>query len=403
MPKIDKPKIILSFFIICCFANLSAALLIHLFGDSLFFLVGLKDAALFSTLLISLLIYRSATSTITYLVIIAAFCLIFILTSLPNETKPLAVFSGLRQIITVLLIITLGQTLADSCIDKQRKTLKYLMNLGLAILLIGIVERFTHAWSLFIKEYFLLKNIGVLPNGYPFILIEPLSFFNEFEGVTGFLRASSTFLDPINFGHVMVFWYFLADELKTTKLKPLFAAAVLLSFSKAAILQLVIVILFRTKRIPVALKALMCFSAVSFSLFFIMQHAGFESHQRGLTNSLSSLTVFGLGLGEAGNVSSMYDSNESNIGDSFIGALIGQIGVIGSAIWFILIGSQLYRCWHLNRTLSLILVSQLGLSILTENSFNFLSLLPAAFMCGYITRSRIKPSLFPSKSEYLYR
>jgi Ca2+/Na+ antiporter len=125
------------------------------------------------------------------------------------------------------------------------------------------------------------------------------------------------------------------------------------------------------------------------SLAFISTHTGFQSHSRGLFNSFESISAFGMGLGGAGNVSVMYAAIKSGIGDSFVGALLGQVGFIGCVIWFLILLYKLKESYLMSRTITLLLVTQLALGFLSENSFNFLSIFPAAFFCGYIVRSKL--------------
>ncbi|SEJ25934.1 hypothetical protein SAMN05216201_106120 [Pseudomonas linyingensis] len=387
MLTINKPRTTLLFFVVCCFANIAAALLIHFIGPSASVAIALKDIALFSIIALSLVAFRVNHKDIIYISLIAAYAAVFLIISANNETPPIAALSGLRQIITVFLIISLGALLSSKTKTTQENTIKHILAVGVIIASIGVIERFTHLWSPFIREYFELKNIGVLSIGYPFVLIEPLPVFNEFNGVTGFLRASSTFLDPVNFGHAMVFWFFLSSIMGLKRLKYLFLLSVIISFSKAAIFQLILIALYRS-RISFALKISLCLAATVIGLTFIATHAGFDSHFRGLVNSIGSLSVFGKGLGEAGNVSAMYATNDSGIGDSFIGALIGQVGIAGTLIWSILLAYQLKQALTINSTIPLILITQVALGFLSENSFNFLSIMPAAFFCGYIARSK---------------
>jgi hypothetical protein len=196
MLTFDKSKATLILFAGCCFANGLAALLIHFLGLSSYVLLALKDIILFVMIFISLVFFGVRKDDVIYILAVALYGLVFFLISLFKDVYSIAALAGLRQIITVFLIFFMGALLSSKIKESQKNTINYIVSVGVIVAVIGVVERFTHLWSPFITEYFELKNIAVLSVGYPFVLIEPTLLFNEFEGVTGILRASSTVSAP---------------------------------------------------------------------------------------------------------------------------------------------------------------------------------------------------------------
>lgn len=116
--------------------------------------------------------------------------------------------------------------------------------------------------------------------------------------------------------------------------------------------------------------------------------SGILLHIGGLNSAFENISFWGHGIGSAGNYSIMFSaSNQSLLGisDTYIGALIGQIGIFGTFLWillgFVIILSP--KSERASKILSLkLFFSIFGVSILSENTMNVTSFLLPAIIIG---------------------
>lgn len=389
---IIRPKNLFFFFYDFIIAsNIIGAVLIYMTGANVF--LGLKDMCLILVFLIFPFLFKIKKRVINNsLVIFLLFLTPLFVFFIASDAGFLARFTAIRQLIVFWIIFCVAIYYTGTRTFNYEKVLIKIIKIGLFVVVIGYIERFTHLWSGFIGPFFLAKNISVFSsNGYPPVLIEPTFPINEFSGVTGFLRMTSTFLDPINLGHASVAWYCMTkmaenegflDRRKSNYYKFLFFTVIIMAFSKAAIIQFFIVSFFSAKYLSIFFKTIIAATLTLASLYLVSHTPGFLLHLNGLVNSFKSLTVFGHGLGEAGNIAQMYDSNNLlAVGDTFIGSILGQLGIVGLCYWlspFVLISLYLKE----NKLILVLLWSQIALSSLSENTFNFLSIFNLAILCG---------------------
>lgn len=306
--------------------------------------------------------------------------------------EPFLVGASIRQLFApdfLILFAMLWTTRPEAA-----STAPFLVRCCLWVAIFGVFERFTHFWGLsgLIEDFFLAKKIGVLSSGYPFIFLEPTQIlgFNEFPSDFGVLRASSTLLDPINLGHVMVagmvgFAYIKERQpMAFTALERRFIpwilfATLVLSISKGALLQFAILVILFPAILPIPYVNLL-FGVVGLIAGgqYVVTHAGFTLHLSGLTNALDSASVTGLGLGRAGNYAAILGSDSvdsvssGTIGDSFFGAVFGQIGLLGLSLWLLpFLALSIRPILQRNLMPVALIWTQLIVAILSENSFNF--------------------------------
>lgn len=362
--------------------NVLAAIIIHIFGEQAGFIIGLKDAVLIITIIMVALFFGYQKLGKGELQILIAPLLFFMLYIPFGEADLFTRISSLRQILVFFLFVLLGYFLSPVKKEALSRTPNALITIGLIVVIIGYIERFTYAWSFFIKEYFLSKNIGVLDIGYPFVMIEPFELFNEFSGV-GFLRMSSTFLDPINFGHACVFWYFLSHQQNKKFSMLVFLTGIFFAFSKAAFMQFILIYILAVLRIPMVVKWVIALVAGLAGLAIMASHPGFLLHQKGLITALANISTFGTGLGTAGNVAWMFGSADSGVSDSFLGALLAQTGVVGLLGWLFFSVLILKASYKNNNIFPIMMFTHIALGLLSENSINFLSIMLPAIMTGW--------------------
>ena len=93
--------------------------------------------------------------------------------------------------------------------------------------------------------------------------------------------------------------------------------------------------------------------------------------------AIINVNWFGHGLGLVGNYAKMFATdltiyNTMHISDTFIGSVLGQLGIVGLCFWssyFARYFIDLFR--RILMPGSIIIISQLIISILSENTLNF--------------------------------
>ncbi|KAA6342046.1 hypothetical protein EZS27_010182 [termite gut metagenome] len=312
-------------------------------------------------------------------VIIIFFLITLIINYLLLNIEYIAPVNNIRQIIApiIMFYIYTGIQLSE---ESLKKINKYLYFSIVFIFVFGVFEQTYQLWEkINLSDFFYLKNILVNENGLSYMFYEPM-FENR-------RRMVSVFLDPISLGHFYAtlgsYIFYLKNKNKIQKrIFYICVFGLCLCLSKGAILQFIICIFFFNKKFSSLLKL---FIIVLF--FFILEKtlvninvSGIIIHINGFISITDSLTFFGNGIGTAGNYSSMF-SNQSlklDIGDSYIGSLIGQIGIFGVSIWIILmciiihfsISDRESKKVALKLFFSIFLIS-----ILSENTMNVTSFL----------------------------
>ncbi|HQF36154.1 MAG TPA: hypothetical protein PLL26_00730 [Candidatus Dojkabacteria bacterium] len=312
--------------------------------------------------------------------------------------SPASIFlkmASIRQIMSFEIFFLIGYELIKNRLT-YKKTVRIFLILGLVIVSFGIIEKSLKLWSFFdLSAYLGAKNIGFYENGYPYFFIEPIpEAISNLIGVTSVTRMVSTILDPINLGHILVLCVALSlkDNLKIFKFKVtnfflifVYIVGIFLTFSKGAWIQLFLVLVLKYNKFVRRYWILFFIILFLFLIGIGPFHPGLSIHIKGLTNSIKSATLWGLGLGMAGNYSSMFGNANSTIGDTYIGAIIGQIGVVGIVFWFLLIYS-IYKKSVSENILGFVLFSQIFVAIFSENSFNILSIVFLFLLIGGLYR-----------------
>lgn len=316
-------------------------------------------------------------------------------------------FASVRQIMAFEIFFLIGYELIRNKII-YCKTVKILLFLGLIVVLFGLVERTLKIWHFFdLSSYFGSKNIGFYENGYPYFFIEPLpDLISNIVGLRSTTRMVSTILDPINLGHILVLCValLLKDDFKIYKIKItylvilfIYILGIFFTFSKGSWIQLIIIISLKYNKY-IRKYGILFFCLLFVALLCIVPfHPGLAIHVNGLTNSIKSATLWGSGLGMAGNYSSMFGNINSTIGDTYIGAIIGQIGIVGITFWLLLV-YIIYKKGVSGSVLGFVLISQLFVSILSENSFNILSIAFLFLLIGGTYRIRKSENKFNSSN-----
>lgn len=293
-------------------------------------------------------------------------------------TEPfMAKVGSLRQLVIPYGIISLGYLLTYS-FDEQRleKWLKnsiYFLTMGSLIIYLGLIFEWLpmEAWGD-------MKQLALSIFDIPYMF---------YDGLTGdFIRNVSTFLDPINLGHYLVF--VLIYFFYTKKAHPVFLLLVFVSLSfticKGAFLQLALTIyIIERKRLPQWLFYMGLLSIAPLLYWASLHHDGIALHLHGLQEAITHMSFLGEGLGAVGNQAVLFEGSTSlAIYDTFLGSVLGQLGLLGLLCWllpFVLLCLKLKKhIW-----LQALLISQLVIALISENAFNFLSVLPLMLFLGF--------------------
>lgn len=355
------------------------ALLFHFFPHVSLILAG-KDILIFLFLLILLIgthnpIKRVPISLLSFAPFIAILWLSFIFSDAAWAAK----MGSFRQLVYPILFLTMGAIfgLSKSMLEQSNQKLK----IGLWILVgLGFAIYFTPASQLlWLKAYFNAKGVDISEVDIPAQWLEPIW--------GGIPRMVSTFFDPVNWGHFLVFALFTFIPTKKSwgdwLLASLIVMCIALSFCKGAWLQMAVMVGILYVNVPKWLKLiglamipLVVYIAAGF-------HDGIANHQMGLENAIKTITLFGYGLGNVGNVAIIFNELfQPLIFDSYVGAVIGQLGFVGFSCWILGWLVLIINVMKTNRVLAWLLISQILVSFYSENAFNLLSVLVICLYAG---------------------
>lgn len=372
---------LIAFFIAWSATSSVIILVLIKLGISGSIIFALKDSPIYIAMIIFFHAWGLQKKSIHILTGILIFiaALILNLTILtPDYANPAA---NIRQIVAPILISAFFLALKLNIKDVTSGA-KILYLTLLAVFIFGTIEIAFEIWkSIDLSKYFNLKGIPVDEHGLSYMFYEPILGYRE--------RMTSTFLDPISLGHffastfIVAFYKCLYEGKQRFIVMSISIAGLVLCFSKGAFLQAFIGTTILNPRIHLFIRALLL--SIPFAIFSaIPNKAGILIHLNGLSSSFTNLTVFGHGIGSSGNYSKMFSENLNlysalGISDTYIGAVLGQIGILGFACWAALVVCSLtpFKKKALN-THCIIMASIVLVSFISENTMNVTSFtLPA--------------------------
>ena len=392
-------------YLFLCFSSLFLSIVFNYYPDSSFYLIAVKDVVTYISILTAVVLFNVPKKITIYIMLIFPLFFILLYGFFSSDANMIAKFASIRQMINIYVFALLGYLVINK-LELERLFYKLQVYIVFIVVLFGFYEYFFEPWSTgIISDYFEAKSIPVNNNGVPFFFFEPTSFLAGVLDLSPVLpRMVSSFLDPINLGHNLVFWFFLLYYKKDLFvigslryiLMFLILIALFLTFSKGAWLQFVLVILLFGLKLNAFWKSLIIFLVIS-SLFYAADfHPGVRIHVSGFVHSIININLFGHGLGQVGNYASMFGVQKTvMIGDTYIGAVLGQVGVVGVLAWFFPIMIMLYR---VNRLLGgslaiRLIIPQLLIALFSENAFNLLSIINIGLLLGIELR-RVDSSEF---------
>ncbi|WP_394707253.1 hypothetical protein [uncultured Desulfobacter sp.] len=301
-----------------------------------------------------------------------------------SEAAMFAKIASLRQFLAPIFFVTIGFYFTKSVKDLE-EIYKAIILSVIIVLVFGFVERFSDFWNFIdVASFYRYKRINVSPEGLPYFWFEPRF---------GMTRMVSTFLDPINLGHFFVLAFFVVKyefELIFSSLKiyaillVLILIGLFLTLSKGAWLQFFLVFLILNKNLNVIIRLAGALLTLVGIVIYSQTHAGFWIHVDGFINIMDHITLSGHGVGTFGNYSSMYNLVDprylTGVGDSYWASIIGQFGLIGFLMWIFFFLKIVLHLRH--HYISLVLLCQIFISALSENTFNVLSVFHILILSG---------------------
>ena len=284
-----------------------------------------------------------------------------------------SVLASLRNVITPFVFFLLGLLAART--TSLPRFLFYVAMLGWFTIAFGIVERF------FVPDLWKWLNIAELwqKKGFSHVNPElgvPFNFFSsERLGGVHLRRMVSSYADAVNFGTVLVLFMLVAWYTERKWLALAAVVAIVLAISKGGLIGILVFLVVwayfnRTKMMfpivatcAVALAVLFVYYSLNFS------SRSMEAHVRGFSAALIELpgAPFGRGLGNIGVLAGVFSrGEESEITESGLGMIIGQLGVPGFLFYGVFFSSIFLRL----RTLLDVRAKTLGFAVFWSITLN---------------------------------
>lgn len=341
-------------FALICLQNIIGIIIAGIGSQSLSQLLVLyKELVVYGTVAIAVLLFharplRQNKTLCIFLVLLFVFFII-------GENSIYAKLANLRSILTPIVLFLFGACLVVNS-TKLISFLKVVIVCGFAMSVFGLVECYvldSSFWTdIGIAQFYQAKGFDtwLSAKGLP---AQFYSYdFYQFIG-TGVRRMASLLAEPIAFGHLMAlcFAVLLYDRDEIIKNRPIktvflaaFALVVFMSLSKGAILALFIAFFVRVFNPdnPLGYLFFLVFTAVGFVFISGNMTSSMMAHSTGLFESLSGHLFVGEGIGEGGNFAGLYGESGEG-GESFIGALIVQMGMPCALLFLASFGKVLYK------------------------------------------------------------
>jgi len=386
MTRSDKTEYII---IGSLFWGMASSLVVLFFiklGVSSPYVFALKDGGVFFIALLSIKLWLRDKVTISklYLILLLLFTLILNLVILnPYYSAPL---NNIRQILSpiILLVIFTAFTLSNDQLNRVSRQYSYGI---ISLFIFGLLESSTNVLVFFdLSEYFRLKGIPVNSFGFSYMFYEPALGYSR--------RMVSAIFDPISLGHIFAttFAFYYYNDFLEKKFNRLMIfislAGVILTMSKGAMLQVYIVLFVFNTRLHISVRFVFILIPLAFIDYFL-QFKGIQIHLSGIMNAIDSASFFGYGIGSSGNYAKMFGDDlilytKLGISDTYLGALLGQIGAFLTVCWMLLIFFAVTKSSDFKKYIvsAKILFSIVFVSILSENTMNVTSFLIPAILIG---------------------
>ncbi len=283
---------------------------------------------------------------------------------------------NVRQLLAPIMIVSFLHFVKIPA-EFSKMMIIFILNVVFFLIFLGIIFHLINIWKFVNLSYFFeAKGISTYADGTPAMFFEP--------SMNYFPRLVSTILDPISLGHIITASFvslFFLKSIRKNRRKLYLIVLILglfLTMSKGAIFQLVICVFLFNPRLNILLRLFIPLS-ILVAGYFLIDLKGIIIHFTGFYFAIINANFFGHGLGLVGNYAKMFAAdlsiyNQMRISDTFLGSVLGQIGIFGLIFWISFFTK--YFIDLVRRIImpgSIIIVSQLIISALSENTLNLTS------------------------------
>ncbi|SDP75366.1 hypothetical protein SAMN05216366_14815 [Selenomonas ruminantium] len=349
------------------------------------------------------ILYTISSLKIRYAIIpLLFFCIYLLLEFLQGSVDMYTRLVCFRQLLTPVILIIYGRALKLRQCDIYDYT-RFLIKLGLYQAVFGLVERLVlgdEFWislnisTLFDNKGFSKWAMSGLPGNY-------YSFDFYLLIGEGVKRLVGITTDPLLTAHYLalclVFLIITGKEYcKNIKIAFFFIlVATVLTLSKGGMLIIVVayICLLREKSKKISYVA---FMVVALGLFVLIQNNLLRTlaiHILGITSAFENVSMFGNGIGTAGNLASL-GGGSITAGESFWGLILGQLGVFGLILFVFMISAVLKAALKYNKekicyAVIIYVIAVMIEGIVSESAINYVG-----SGCGFIMLGVL------SKNEY---
>lgn len=327
-------------------------------------------------------------------ILVMVFLIIMIISYFTSDaTSIVAKIANLRQLILPILLFYFGN-LIDIKDKEYSKVFEIIRNIGKVVFVIGVVQ-FAIGEKFFefidVSDFYVKKGMNQwLVNGkYPlsFVAWDLQQIFGVFM-----MRFISIFFEALTTGHIMILCFiisifdknFRANKKQFYIWSTLFFIGAILTFSKGAYLIILVGFIYLLYQ-KIYNKKVFYYIVSSIILIVIIavcvlwnKVISIQMHLKGFWHNIVAAELFGgKGLGNVGVYSSTFSNNNKSAGESLIGNLVGQFGIIVALIFLIIIGLIIYLCIiseKENKEIAIVLIIGVFIEMfLSESSVAFLS------------------------------
>lgn len=325
----------------------------------------------------------------TYLAVVALYVLI------PSEIPIFAKAVSARQVALPAILYLLGRSLVLSS-EGLNRHIRFLYILSFGIVITGFLEQVLFPESIWfdlgIFSYMINKGLELWARG-------SLNFYSyDLQPLVGIVikRMTGIFADPTTTGHFLAIpaAIALAHSAKRTfnpQVGILFFIGTLLCFSKGGTLVLLVYGWWylrdnpRTRVLATSIFVSGLLGAIAAVLYAITHPTSITNHMFGFVTNLLSIAQypFGRGIGYSGNFAALFSGlgkDEVGAGESFIGSIIGQMGLPGlllTVIFTAVLVTALSRVENagekeLSRVIGGLILGTVIASLLSESAMSYL-------------------------------
>ncbi len=341
--------------ILCFFQNIYILLLSRwITSIDYIVLISLKEILVYATIIISFTKKRKIDRVERYSFIGIGVILIYFLLGMNFS---MSVIAAVRQLIVPFAFYLFGRSLNLNNKDFF-EIINFFIKMSIFAVLFGMVQMVVGLPffdTLGIENYLMIKYGYIdMYNGY---VIRNSMMSYDFIKYTGkaYLRMASILVDPVILSQILALAFAFVVSDSDSKLSVfihrklscvLLFLGTMLTLGKGGIIILIIVSLFvwgkkskDNKFLSYIIYLLLGMAAI-YLLISAQAGSSIDAHLKGVTDIIPIIMKhpFGVGIGEIGNVASLYNENILEVsGESFIGSVMGQMGIVGIIIYVVFI------------------------------------------------------------------